>query len=230
MEKILLVEDDTNLAIGIEYSLKSEGYSVNLADTLEKGRRLFDENNYNLILLDVMLPDGSGYELCEEIREKSNVPIIFLTACDEEVNVVLGLDMGGDDYITKPFRVSELMSRIRAVLRRSERKSIDNVLISGDIRLYLSEGRGEKNKEDLCLTPIEFRLLSSFMKNPKQVLTRSSLLERIWDIDGEFIDDNTLSVYIKRLREKIEKNSSKPEYVKTVRGMGYKWDKEVRGD
>src|SRR5699024_5571209 len=162
-------------------------------------RKLFNENNYNLILLDVMLPDGSGYELCKEIREKSNIPIIFLTACDEEVNIVLGLDIGGDDYITKPFRVSELMSRIRAVLRRSERNSLDNVLISGDIKLYLSEGRGEKNKEELYLTPIEIRLLSFFMKNPKQVLTRSNLLESIWDIDGEFIDDNTLSVYIKRL-------------------------------
>ncbi len=230
MEKILLVEDDTNLAIGIEYSLKSEGYSVNLADTVEKGRRLFNENDYNLILLDVMLPDGSGYELCEEIRKKSKVPIIFLTACDEEVNVVLGLDMGGDDYITKPFRVSELMSRIRAVLRRYGKEKTKNVLTSDDIKLFLSEGKGEKNNEELYLTPIEFRLLSSFMKNPKQVLTRNSLLEKIWDIDGEFVDDNTLSVYIKRLREKVEENSSKPKYIKTVRGMGYKWDIEVRGD
>lgn len=228
MNRILLVEDDSTLAIGIEYSLKNEGYEVDVSETILEGKELFEENTYRLVLLDVMLPDGSGYELCKEIREKSNTPIIFLTACDEEVNIVMGLDIGGDDYITKPFRIRELISRIKAVLRRYEEDSYGDILISEDIKMFLLEGKVEKNGEEIFLTPIEYKLLVHFMKNPNQILSRNTILERLWDTSGEFVDDNTLSVYIKRLREKIEDSSSTPKYIKTVRGLGYKWDTDIR--
>ncbi|MCR2043666.1 response regulator transcription factor [Anaerosalibacter massiliensis] len=228
MNRILLVEDDSTLAIGIEYSLKNEGYEVDVSETILEGKELFEENTYRLVLLDVMLPDGSGYELCKEIREKSNTPIIFLTACDEEVNIVMGLDIGGDDYITKPFRIRELISRIKAVLRRYEEDSYGDILISEDIKMFLLEGKVEKNGEEIFLTPIEYKLLVHFMKNPNQILSRNTILERLWDTSGEFVDDNTLSVYIKRLREKIEDSSSIPKYIKTVRGLGYKWDTDIR--
>ena len=228
MNRILLVEDDSTLAIGIEYSLKNEGYEVDVSETILEGKELFEENRYRLVLLDVMLPDGSGYELCKEIREKSNTPIIFLTACDEEVNIVMGLDIGGDDYITKPFRIRELISRIKAVLRRYEEDSYGDILMSEDIKMFLLEGKVEKNGEEIFLTPIEYKLLVHFMKNPNQILSRNTMLERLWDTSGEFVDDNTLSVYIKRLREKIEDSSSTPKYIKTVRGLGYKWDTDTR--
>lgn len=228
MNRILLVEDDSTLAIGIEYSLKNEGYEVDVSETILEGKELFEENTYRLVLLDVMLPDGSRYELCKEIREKSNTPIIFLTACDEEVNIVMGLDIGGDDYITKPFRIRELISRIKAVLRRYEEDSYGDILISEDIKMFLLEGKVEKNGEEIFLTPIEYKLLVHFMKNPNQILSRNTILERLWDTSGEFVDDNTLSVYIKRLREKIEDSSSTPKYIKTVRGLGYKWDTDIR--
>lgn len=228
MSKILLVEDDSTLAIGLEYSLKNEGYEIDVANNLSKARELFSVGNYQLILLDVMLPDGNGYEFCKEIREESNIPIIFLTACDEEVNVVMGLDIGADDYISKPFRIRELISRIKSVLRRYGEDGLGKVLVSGDIKLYFLEGKVEKYGEEVSLTPIEYKLLANFMKNPNQVLSRSNILESLWDTGGEFVDDNTLSVYIKRLREKIEDNSSTPIYIKTVRGLGYKWDMDIR--
>ncbi|HHV26333.1 response regulator transcription factor [Anaerosalibacter bizertensis] len=228
MSKILLVEDDSTLAIGLEYSLKNEGYEIDVANNLFKARELFSVENYQLILLDVMLPDGNGYEFCKEIREESNIPIIFLTACDEEVNVVMGLDIGADDYISKPFRIRELISRIKSVLRRYGEDGLGKVLVSGDIKLYFLEGKVEKYGEEVSLTPIEYKLLANFMKNPNQVLSRSNILESLWDTGGEFVDDNTLSVYIKRLREKIEDNSSTPIYIKTVRGLGYKWDMDIR--
>lgn len=228
MRKILLVEDDKTLSLGIEYSLKSEGYSVDVAYTYHEGLNFTNTNEYILILLDVMLPDGNGYDLCKIIRKDKNTPIIFLTACDEEVNVVMGLDIGGDDYITKPFRIRELISRINAVLRRYSNKNLGNILRSEDIKMYLIEGRVERDGKEIFLTPSEYRLLQIFMENPKQALNRTTMLQKLWDIDGEFVDDNTLSVYIRRLREKIEKDPSNPKYIKTLRGIGYRWDVEVR--
>lgn len=228
MSRILLVEDDSTLAIGMEYSLKKEEYEVDVANTISLGEELFKKNEYNLVLLDVMLPDGNGYELCQEIRKNSDIPIIFLTACDEEVNIVMGLDIGGDDYITKPFRIRELISRIRAVLRRYEKDNGAKTLVSGGIKIYLLEGKVEKNEKEVFLTPIEYKLLINLMKNSNQVLSRNIILESLWDTGGGFVDDNTLSVYIKRLREKIEYNSSIPKYIKTIRGLGYKWDIDVR--
>lgn len=229
MTKILLVEDDATLAMGIEYSLKTEGYIVDMANNLSKGKELVDKVDYDLIILDIMLPDGSGFELCKYIRKDKTTPIIFLTAQDEEVNIVMGLDIGGDDYITKPFRIKELISRIKAVLRRASNVTQRNILISGDIKLNLIEYKAYIKGELAQLTPSEYKLLNILMNNSNQVLSRSKILESLWDIDGEFVDDNSLSVYIRRLREKIEDDSSNPKYIKTIRGVGYRWDVDVRG-
>ncbi|MFZ5354151.1 MAG: response regulator transcription factor [Bacillota bacterium] len=229
MEKILLVEDDGALAMGLEFALKKEGYMVDLASSISDARLKLNKNTYDLILMDVMLPDGNGYELCSSIRENSNVAIIFLTACDEEVNVVLGLDIGGDDYITKPFRVKELISRIKAVMRRKSEhssKEAAHIISSFGICFFPLETRVTKNGKELYLTPAEYKLLSVLLLNPLQTLSREVILERLWDIEGEFVDDNTLSVYIRRLREKLEDNPSEPDYIVTVRGMGYKWNKK----
>lgn len=229
MHSILLVEDDATLAMGIEYSLKNERYKVNLANNIALGKQLIDDNHYDLIILDITLPDGSGYDLCKYIREKHGTPIIFLTALDEEVNVVMGLDLGGDDYITKPFKIRELLSRIRAVLRRYAEKSPKGILESENIKVLQMENKIYVNSEEIFLTPSEYKLLALLMANSNKVLPRNVILERLWDVEGDFIDDNTLSVYIRRLREKIEKDSSNPLYIKTIRGVGYKWDKEVGG-
>lgn len=228
MNNILLVEDDSILAYSVEYTLKGEGFNVKCADSVKKARDSFKENNFDLIILDVMLPDGNGYDFCKEIRNTSEIPIIFLTACDEEANVVIGLDIGGDDYITKPFRIKELISRIRAILRRNRTISKDlDLLISGDIKIQTLQGKVEKNDKEIVLTALEYRLLLIFIKHPKQILSRNIILEELWDADGEFVDDNTLSVYIRRLREKIEDNAGEPKYIITHRGMGYRWDYEV---
>lgn len=226
MERILLVEDDEPLALGIAFSLESEGFSVAKARSIGEALELFRKNAYHLLLLDVMLPDGNGYDLCRIVRSESSVPVIFLTACDEEVNVVQGLDLGGDDYITKPFKVKELVSRIRAALRRapSGQARTGTVVSSGDIRLYPLQTRVTKNQEEIFLTPVEFRLLSMFMLNPQQTLTRERILEKLWDIDGDFVNDNALSVFVRRLREKLEDDPAHPVYIITVRGMGYRWE------
>jgi len=230
MVKILLVEDDATLAMGMEYTLKNEGFDVTVASTLKEARESIENYNIDLVLLDLMLPDGSGYELCGELRKKSNTPIIFLTASDEEANVVMGLDMGGDDYISKPVRIGELISRIKAVLRRYEKDSSyrSNKLHSGDITIELLSNRVMKNDVEIILTSLEYKLLISLIQNPKVVLSRSQILEKIWDVGGEFVDDNTLSVYVRRLREKIEDDPAKPEYIITMRAVGYKWNKETR--
>ncbi len=230
MVKILLVEDDATLAMGMEYTLKNEGFDVTVASTLKEARESIENYNIDLVLLDLMLPDGSGYELCRELRKKSNTPIIFLTASDEEANVVMGLDMGGDDYISKPVRIGELISRIKAVLRRYEKDSSyrNNKLHSEDITIELLSNRVMKNDVEIILTSLEYKLLISLIQNPKVVLSRSQILEKIWDVGGEFVDDNTLSVYVRRLREKIEDDPAKPEYIITMRAVGYKWNKETR--
>lgn len=229
MIKILLVEDDRTLAMGIEYTLKNEGYAVDVADSFAKGKELVNKEDYDLIILDIELPDGNGFELCKHIRKDKATPIIFLTAKDEEVNVVMGLDIGGDDYITKPFRIKELISRIKAVLRRVSNVLQRDILVSNDIKMNLTEHKVYIKDELVQLTPSEYKLLSILMNNSHQVLSRMLILEKLWDIEGEFVDDNSLSVYIRRLREKIEKDSSNPVYIKTVRGVGYIWDVDVRG-
>ena len=225
MIKILMIEDDSTIAFGVKYALEQEGIKIDISKDLESGRFNVNENNYDLILLDVMLPDGNGYDFCKEIRKINNTPIIFLTACDDEVNVVMGLDLGGDDYITKPFRVRELISRIKAVMRRNkgEDKSKKD-LKYGDLSIHTLEARVFKGSEEVFLTSVEYKLLLILIQNENIVLSRNQILEKLWDITYDFINDNTLTVYIKRLREKIEDDSSNPHHIITVRGIGYKWN------
>ncbi|PBF69979.1 response regulator transcription factor [Clostridioides difficile] len=225
MSSILLVEDDLSLIYVLEYSIQKNGFSVDVARTVEEALQIYKEKNYDLLLLDVSLPDGDGFDICKRVREASNVPIIFLTASDEEVNVVMGLDMGGDDYITKPFKLNELISRIKALLRRYNFTS-ENVteLKSNNITVKLLENRVFKNEIELELTTAEYKLLCLLMKNKNIVLTRKNILDKLWDGNGSFVDDNTLSVYVRRLRNKIEDNPENPKILLTVRRMGYKWN------
>src|SRR5690606_1725201 len=177
----------------------------------------------DLCLFDLSLPDGSGYDLCELVKKQLDIPVIFLTAFDDEVNVVMGLDMGADDYITKPFRIRELISRIKSVLRRYNRNSqTKNIITIQDVQINTSEGKVYKNDEEISLTALEYRLFLIFANHIGQLLTRAQLLDRIWDVAGDFVNDNTLTVYIKRLREKLEDDPQNPSIIKTVRGMGYK--------
>ena len=221
MKSILFVEDDQTIVLGLSYSLESEGYKVDACTTAAAAREKLAENDYDLALLDLTLPDGSGYELCKKARAV-DIPVIFLTACDDEVNVVMGLDMGADDYISKPFRLRELLSRVKTVLRRNER-GIENssVYTIGTLVINTAAGKVYKKGVDTMLTALEYRLLLALLNHEGQVLSRSQLLEEIWDIGGDFVNDNTLTVYIKRLREKIEDDPAQPEIIETVRGMGY---------
>ena len=228
MTRILLVEDDKALAMGIEYSLKNEGYNVDISYNLADAKTMVDKVNYDLILLDIMLPDGSGFELCKYIRKDKSTPIIFLTAQDEEVNIVMGLEIGGDDYITKPFRIKELISRIKAVLRRMPKGFQGEYLVSNDIKISILESKVYIRDELIQLTLSEYKILVFLMNNPHQALHRTKILGNLWDVDVNFVDDNSLSVYIRRLREKIEEDASNPIYIKTIRGIGYRWDVDVR--
>jgi two-component system, OmpR family, response regulator VicR len=228
MNKLLLVEDDQSLVLGIEFSLKDEGYEVVTAASLEEARSLLESNKFDLIILDVNLPDGSGYNLCKYIRTKSNVPIIFLTALDDEVNIVLGLEIGGDDYITKPFRVRELLSRVKALIRRSSSNiSTETLIKSGDIEIDTSTAIVRKNETPITLTAQEYKLLLIFIKKPHVLMKRDEILSELIEEAEAFFDENTLSVYIKRVREKIEDNPKEPHYVVTQRGLGYKWNQDV---
>ncbi len=230
MIKILFVEDDLPLALGIEYTLKQEEFDVIHAKNLEEAREKYKSLDFNIILLDVMLPDGSGYDFCREIRKESEVPIIFMTACDEEVNVVLGLDMGGDDYVAKPIRVKELISRINAVLRRkgiTNTKSSEEIIKTGNILIEPLKYKVYKNGLNIDLTAIEYKLLLILIKNKGNAIERVTLLEKLWDVDGNFVDGNSLTVYIKRLREKIEDDIKNPQYIETVRGIGYRWAERI---
>ena len=222
--KILIIEDDKTIALGIQYALKDEEYEAQIAGNIKMTRDMFKNNEYDLLILDVMLPDGTGYDLCSEIRKASQVPIIFLTACDEEVNIIMGLDMGGDDYITKPFRVRELISRIKAVVRRrGNPKAHKKFMNFGELKIYHLEGKVLKGDRELILTSLEYRLLLTLCKNSGQIISRSRILDALWDFEGDFVNDNTLTVYIKRLREKLEDTTGEAKYIATVRGLGYKW-------
>lgn len=222
---ILLVEDDVTLAMGIEYSLKNEGFNVKTVGKIKDAKEKISNAHIDIILLDVNLPDGNGYELCKEVRLDSEVPIIFLTACDEEVNIVMGLDLGADDYIAKPVRVRELVARINAVARRKgvlSKDKEDNKIIVKDIKVLPLKYEVYKGEEKLQLTSVEYKLLLLLIENSGNVLTRKTLLEKLWDIEGDFIEESTLTVYIKRLREKLKEDKINP-YIETVRGIGYKW-------
>ncbi|MHC1685137.1 MAG: response regulator transcription factor [Clostridiaceae bacterium] len=225
---ILLVEDDTSLALGIEFSLKDEGYEVFTASTIEEGRSIFASQKVDVIILDVNLPDGNGYDLCKEIRTKSDIPIMFLTALDDEVNIVLGLEIGGDDYITKPFRVREFLSRVKALIRRNSKNTVPSTkLKSGNIDIDTSTATVNKHGKDITLTAQEYKLLLIFVNRPGVLMKRDYILKELIEGEEVFFDENTLSVYIKRIREKIEDNPKEPEYIVTQRGLGYKWGKSV---
>ncbi|MFK3960856.1 response regulator transcription factor [Pseudalkalibacillus hwajinpoensis] len=225
--KLLMVEDDKTIAMGLEYSLQNDGYETIVCYNAESAREVLMKqlHEIDLCLFDLSLPDGSGYDLCEFVKKQSDKPVIFLTAFDDEVNVVMGLDMGADDYITKPFRIRELLSRIKSVLRRYNKQpqpQSTSIIMIEDIRINTLEGKVYKKGEEVLLTALEYRLFLIFANHVGQVLTRNQLLERIWDVAGDFVNDNTLTVYIKRLREKLEDNAQSPKIIKTVRGFGYK--------
>lgn len=219
--KIFVLEDDDAIGIGLTYSLENEGYIVTLAKTVSDAERIINSEDFALYILDLTLPDGSGYDVCRTIKKKDDLPVIFLTAYDDEVNVVMGFDLGADDYITKPFRVKELLVRIKSVLRRYNKESADGIVRVKDLVINTNEAKVYKNNQEIILTAMEYRLLLILLNNRGSVLSRNQLLENIWDIDGDFVEDNTLTVYIKRLRDKIEEDPTKPVYIKTIRGLGY---------
>jgi two-component system response regulator RegX3 len=214
MHHILLVEDDLSIIDGLEFSLQKNGFHVDIARTVQEASLALNNRNYSLLILDLSLPDGSGFDICKKVRQSSHVPIIFLTASDEEVNIVMGLDMGGDDYITKPFKLNELISRINALLRRSKLSNCtQNEIASNGITVKLLENRVWKENREIELTASEYRLLCLLMQHPNSILTREVILDRLWDNKGSFIDDNTLSVYVRRLREKIEDDPENPLFL-----------------
>lgn len=224
MVQVLLVEDDPILNEGLTYAIGNLGYQVDSAKTVQDAIAFFWRKAYDLLLLDIALPDGDGFEICRIVRQTSTVPIIFLTASDEEVNVVRGLDMGADDYITKPFRLNEVLSRIRALIRRSsDFQPAETELFGNGIRLELMNNLAYKNGQPLNLTATELKLLTLLMRHPNSVLPREMILDRLWDQRGEFVDDNTLSVYISRLRGKVEDDPEHPRMLINVRGIGYQW-------
>lgn len=224
MARILLLEDDLSLISGLSFALKRQGYDLDIARTIKEAQAYWQSEKYNLLVLDVSLPDGSGFDFCKEIRKTSKVPIIFLTALDDEMNTIMGLDIGGDDYIAKPFKLGVFVSKINALLRRMKDFNVDDTqLCSNGIQVNLLQGQVFKGSELLELTAGEYKLLCFFMQNPNVVLTKEQILDKLWDCEGNFIDNSTLTVYIRRLRIKIEDNPSEPQMLATVRGMGYKW-------
>lgn len=219
MKKILIIEDDQILADGLNFTLKKAGYSVCHVKTAKEGMDVILKGNIDLILLDVLLPDGNGYHLCSSIRQVSKTPIIFLTGCDDAVNIVMGLEKGAEDYVTKPFHLEVLLARIDVQLRRTQINK--DVFCVGDLLFYAEQSRVMCQEEDLMLTLTEMRLLRTLAEHHGQIMTRSRLLENIWDDKGSFIDENTLSVHVRHLREKLKKADSEVS-IKTYRGIGYR--------
>lgn len=225
MSKILLLEDDLSLINGLSFVFKKQGFELSIARTLKEAEGMWKDGKYDLLILDVSLPDGCGFEFCKKVRLTSKVPIIFLTASDEETSIIMGLDIGGDDYITKPFKLGVFVSRINALLRRANSfQAMDTELQSNGIKVLLLQGQVFKNGVRLDLTAVEYKLLCLFMRNPNMVLTKEQILDKLWDCDGNYIDSSTLTVYMRRLRMKIDDNPSEPQMLLTVRGMGYKWN------
>lgn len=223
--KILFVEDDDAIAMGLQYTLEQEGYEVIWRRTVKDALAALNGSFFDLCLLDVMLPDGNGYEICRKARERADTAVLFLTACDDEGNVVMGLDMGADDYITKPFRIRELLSRMKSVLRRYQKEeSLQPVMHFKDVTIRTAQAKVFKGEQEVLLTTVEYRLLLTLAGAGGRVLSRNRLLEGIWDIGGDYVNDNTLTVYIKRLREKLEDDPSSPALIRTVRGLGYQME------
>lgn len=225
MKKILIVEDDDTIGMGLKYYLEGEDFEVILAGTGERAiLELNNNDDIKLILLDINLPDISGFDLFKRIKEMRKVSIIFLTANDLEVSIVRGLDMGADDYITKPFKARELTSRINAVLRRNNTDNYDNanIIKIGNVSIDINQAKVTKNDKQIFLTALEYKILLLLVLNPNIVFTREKILADIWDVAEEYVNDNTLTVYIKRIREKIEDDPSNPKIIMTIRGIGYK--------
>ena len=222
MTKILLVEDDGQIAAYLGELLRAEGFDTQIAGSKKEASECLLVQAFDLVLLDVSLPDGNGFSICAEIKREYEIPVIFLTALGDEYSVVAGLDMGADDYIAKPFRPRELISRIRSVLRRCKKEQ--RILSCGDLKVNVSSATVTKGEKELFLSALEYRLLLILLQNKGQILTRNQLLEEIWDASGEYVNDNTLSVYMKRLREKIEKNPQSPRLLHTIRGIGYRME------
>lgn len=222
MTKILLVEDDGQIAAYLGELLRAEGFDTQIAGSKKEAGECLLIQAFDLVLLDVSLPDGNGFSICAEIKKEYEIPVIFLTASGDEYSVVAGLDIGADDYIAKPFRPRELISRIRSVLRRCKKEQ--RILSCGDLKVNVSSATVTKGEKELFLSALEYRLLLLLLQNKGQILTRNQLLEEIWDASGEYVNDNTLSVYMKRLREKIEENPQSPRLLHTIRGIGYRME------
>lgn len=222
MEKILLVEDDVNIVVNLTEFLKSEGYSVENVSGQNEAMEIIKEKQFDIILLDISLKEGNGFALCKAIKMDYTIPIIFLTASGDEYSTLTGFELGADDYISKPFRPRELVMRIKNILRLT--KGTDSIIKIGDVCIDAEKGIATKNGKNLYLSALEYRLLLTFLNNRGVILSRNRLLESIWDVAGDYVNDNTLTVYIKRLREKIEDDPQNPEIIKTVRGLGYKVD------
>lgn len=220
MKQIFLVEDDHAIAKNLILLLQAEGYGVSHASGQAEAMSMLEQARYDLALVDISLPDGSGFVVCTQIRQTQNIPVIFLTASGDEASVVTGLNMGADDYITKPFRPRELIARIQASLRRSG--TVSGVTEICGLSVDTGSGLVKKNGKELFLSALEYRLLLIFVSNPRSVITRDRLLGELWDAAGEYVNDNTLTVYIKRLREKIEDDPASPGIIRTVRGIGYR--------
>ena len=225
MGNILLLEDDKSLNRGISFKLKKEGYNVCTAFNIKEAKDVFENNKVDLIISDVGLPDGSGFDFCEEIRKISNVHIIMQTALDQEIDIVAGYDIGADDYITKPFSLIVLISKVNAFMRRIGNTIIENIIFCDKLKFDYVENKLTKDKEEILLSKNEGKLLKYLIENSSQTVTKEKLMEALWDIDGNFVDENTVAVNIRRLRQKVEDNPSEPEYIKNIRGVGYTFAK-----
>jgi Response regulators consisting of a CheY-like receiver domain and a winged-helix DNA-binding domain len=220
--KILVVEDDPIIQEGLRVALMQEGCDILAAESVSRAKQCLNENrDIDLCLLDIMLPDGTGYDVCASIRAQGDIPVIFLTACDDEVHTVLALEQGGDDYITKPFRMRELMARIRAVLRRTSHHEENDTVRVGENEVNLRTGKVWRGKQEVLLTAMEYKLLLIFLNHRGQILSRGQLLHHIWDVAGDYVTDNTLTVYVKRLRAKLEPDGGEA-VIETLRGRGYR--------
>lgn len=227
-EIILIVEDEESINRAVSAKLAKEGYTVYSAASVKEAEDMYRQYSVELIICDINLPDGSGLDFCEFVRKENDIMFLFLTALDTEIDMINGYEAGADDYITKPFSLAVLCEKVKAIMRRRGGRENENVIVSGSITLFLSENRAKKDGEYLNLTANEQKLLIYFMENPGRILSKNSLLSAIYDIDGNFVDENTLAVNIRRLREKIEKDPSKPSIIKNVRGLGYIWEEDCR--
>ncbi|WP_373598788.1 response regulator transcription factor [Paraclostridium bifermentans] len=225
MGNILLLEDDKSLNRGISFKLKKEGYKVHNAFNIKEAKDIFNNKDINLIISDIGLPDGDGFEFCEYIRSMSNVHIIMLTALDQEVDIVTGYEVGADDYITKPFSLIVLISKVNAIMKRVSNSGSENIITCEDLNFYYVDNKLERRGTETVLSKNEGKLLRYLMENSCQTVTKEQLIEALWDIDGNFVDENTVAVNIRRLRQKVENNPSSPEYIKNIRGIGYTFEK-----